>query len=117
MEEALCNYEIVEVPGTVRKVQVKAEKEDRRFIAKELILHKGTLELNFGDSSQNIRYNVPKSVREIRCCTRYGAYDGFLAPKVLCLDDDFRDAEGLKGVEYFQHHNSSHVVCSRFQNL
>lgn len=117
MEEALCNYEIVEVPGTVRKVQVKAEKEDRKFIANELILHKGTLELNFGDSSQNIRYNVPKSVREIRCCTRYGAYDGFLAPKVLCLDDDFRYAEGLKGVEYFQHHNSSHVVCSRFQNL
>ena len=115
MEEALCNYEIVEVPGTVSKVQVKAEGQGRKFIAKELILHEGTLELDFGNSSQNIRYNVPKSVHTIICFCR-GVCDGFMAPKVLCLNLGFRRATGLKGVEYLQHHSLSCVNWS-FRNL
>lgn len=117
MTEALCNYETVEVPGTVRKVHVDMEEEDRKYIAKELILHEGTLELRFGYSTQNIQYNVPESVREIRCFLRYDAFDGFLAPKVLCLNADFQYAEGLTGVEYLQHHSLSCVACSKFKNL
>lgn len=119
MTEALCNYETVEVPGTVRKVHVDMEEEDRKYIAKELILHEGTLELRFGYSTQNIQYNVPKSVREIRCWYHYSddKSKGFQAPKMLCLNDDFQYAEGLKGVEYLQHHNSSCVAMSRFRNL
>lgn len=119
MADALCNYEVVEVPGTVRKVQVNAEEEGRKFIAKELIFHEGTLELRLPYTTQNIRYNVPKSVREIRCNFRYNddTPNGFQAPKMLCLNDDFQYAEGLKGVEYLQHHNSSCVAYSRFNNL
>lgn len=119
MADALCNYEVVEVPGTVRKVQVNAEEEGRKFIAKELIFHEGTLELRLPYTTQNIRYNVPKSVREIRCTFRYNddTPNGFQAPKMLCLNDDFQYAEGLTGVEYLQHHNSSCVAMSRFRNL
>lgn len=119
MTEALCNYETVEVPGTVRKVHVDMEEEDRKYIAKELILHEGTLVLRFGYSTQNIRYNVPESVREIRCWYHYSddKSKGFQAPKVLCLNDDFQYAGGLRGVEYLQHHNSSCVAMSRFRNL
>lgn len=119
MTEALCNYETVEVPGTVRKVHVDMEEEDRKYIAKELILHEGTSELRFGYSTQNIQYNVPESVREIRCWYHYSddKSKGFQAPKVLCLNDDFQYAGGLRGVEYLQHHNSSCVAMSRFRNL
>lgn len=119
MAEALCKYETVEVPGTVRKVQVYWEEEDRKFIAKELILHEGTLELRLPYTTQNIQYNVPKSLREIRCTFRYAddTPNSFQAPKVLCLNEDFQYAEGLKGVEYLQHYNSSCVAHSRFSNL
>lgn len=119
MADALCNYEVVEVPGTVRKVLVNAEEKDRKFIAKELILHEGTLELRLPYTTQNIQYNVPKSVREIRCTFHYynDTPNGFQAPNILCLNDDFQYAEGLKGVEYLQHHNSSCVAKSRFSNL
>lgn len=118
MADALCNYEVVEVPGTVRKVQVNAE-EGRKFIAKELILHEGTLELKLPYTTQNIQYNVPESVRDIRCTFRYDddTPNGFQAPKMLCLNADFQYTEGLKGVEYLQHHNSSCVAMSRFTNL
>lgn len=119
MADALCNYEVVEVPGTVRKVLVNAEEKDRKFIAKELILHEGTLELRLPYTTQNIQYNVPKSVREIRCSFRYDddTPSGFQAPKMLCLDADFQYAEGLTGVENLQHHNSACVACSKFKNL
>lgn len=119
MADALCNYEVVEVPGSVRKVQVYRDEEGRTFIAKELIFHEGTLELRFGYSTQNIQYNVPESVRDIRCTFHYDndTPNGFQAPKILCLNDDFQYAEGLKGVEYLQHHNSSCVAKSRFSNL
>lgn len=119
MAEALCNYEVVEIPGTVRKVLVSADEKGRKFIAKELIFHEGTLELRLPYTTQNIQYNVPKSVREIRCNFRYNddTPNGFQAPKMLCLNDDFQYAEGLTGVEYLQHHNSSCVAKSHFTNL
>lgn len=119
IEHALCNYLVVEIPGTVSKVEVRAENGNRPFVAEQLILHEGTLELRFGFASKAIRYNVPKSVRTISCPGGYGSNDsvGFMAPRVLCLNADFISAESLQGVEYLQTHSSSYVGYSHCSNL
>lgn len=119
IEHALCNYLVVEIPGTVSKVEVRNENGNSPFIAEQLILHEGTLELRFGFSSKAIRYNVPKSVRTISGPGGYKSNDsvGFMAPRVLCLNADFISASSLQGVEYLQAHSSSYVGYSHCSNL
>lgn len=91
MQEALCNYEAIEIPGTVREVNVTSDAS-RLVKAKEIILHEGTVSIkNLG--SHRLSVNIPDTLMEI---------EGLQTPRVSCLPLSFHRAYHVSGIEYLQ---------------
>jgi len=91
MQEAICNYDTIEIPGTVREIDVTSDatKEVR---TKSIILHEGTVSIKNSGSHRFI-INIPDSLMEI---------EGLQIPRVSSLPLSFRRAYHVSGIEYLQ---------------
>lgn len=90
MQEALCKYDTIEIPGTVREMVISTISGNIK--AKRIILHDGTVSVK-NTGSHHFSINIPDTLMEI---------EGFQAPKVSCLPLSFRRAYHVSGIEYLQ---------------
>lgn len=118
IKEVLCNYEVVEVPGSVIELNIKVYQGtyEKDIVTRRLILNEGT-QIFKCQSQKNmpvIEYNVPNSLCDISDSIGQKEPVGFFAPKVLCLPISFRRAEGIRGVEYLQAYCASDIRYNRY---
>lgn len=102
LKEVFSKYELVEIPGTVFRIDARFDNNDSsRFAVKELVLNEGTQSLIlFANNTHSV--NVPKSLLEIETNAQL--------PRVLCLPENFiRLNWGIYGVEYLQAYGESEV--------
>jgi len=105
MQEALCHYDTVEIPGTVREVAISTINGEIK--AKRILLHEGTVSVK-NTGSHHFNINIPDTLMEI---------EGFEAPKVSCLPLSFRRAFHVSGIEYLQAYPQAEVRYPWDDNL
>lgn len=100
MQEVLCNYDTIEIPGSVREVNlVNGGDAAKEIKTRNIILHEGTISVkNLGSHRYNI--NIPDTLIEM---------EGVQAPRVSCLPLSFRRAYHISGIEYLQAHPQADV--------
>lgn len=95
MIEALTSYDSIEIPGSVREVNismVNGYDTSKQIKTREIVLHEGTISVR-NTESHHFAINIPDSLIEI---------EGFQAPKVCSLPLSFRKAYHVSGIEYLQ---------------
>jgi len=113
LHEAFCNYEIVEIPGSVANVKTFwyiFGKDPRKQVLKRLILNEGTVSL-YAKMERRFEYNIPSTLIQIECTG--------MVQRVLCLKNGFMKAHfsNFDEVEYLQTYTSADMRYASLKHL
>lgn len=100
-KEALCNYEVVEMPGSVADVCIIIDYYNQ-LKAKELILNEGTLSLKIAcpqidHYKKQFKYNMPSTLQKI---------DAWACSQVVCIGESVTETN-IRGARYLQLYDHS----------